>query len=457
MRAFLVVRWAVLLGSAAGFLPCLTAQGIEDTLDIYTEHPRLFLRPQRLKLLQRERDRRTTRWIQFETLMAGKAPMPETGFAQALYYQISGDAEAGRQAVRWALGTAASDLRQLALVFDWCQAALTEAQSKALAAKMVKSIAASEKDKRLPAIRDRALAAVALAGHQPEVSARQIEWLVNSWWRKEMVPAVKGGRDLAPRESIYALFEILHAVRDNMNVDLRDPVPGYFKGLPIFQLVSYYPATFAAPEGEYRIPSGKGIREPDLKLAAMSRVAELCMVAYDSNAPESQILQGWLMHDNFILRGTLGVTYELLWANPYQPGLSYYLVPLQFHDDMFGRLFIRSSWEENAKWLGYFDGELQYFEDGKPAIMNPQLSLAPIVLPEGVVMSANYAKKFKIQVEEGATVFIVALKPRQAYEIEVDDEEMREEFTDPGGILSLKLPPKISVGVRMREAKRQAQ
>ena len=185
----------------------------------------------------------------------------------------------------------------------------------------------------------------------------------------------------------------------------------------------------------------------------MSRIAELCMVAYDNNAPESQILQGWLMHDNFILRGTFGVTYEFLWANPYQPRLSYYLVPLLFHDDMFGRLFIRSNWEENAKWLGYFEGELQYFDDGRPTILNPQLSQAPIVLPEGVVLSANYAKKFKITLDEGETVFIVALKPRQAYEIEVDGEEMREETTDPGGILSLQLPAKVEIGVRMREAK----
>jgi len=257
-----------------------------------------------------------------------------------------------------------------------------------------------------------------------------------------------------PRESIYALFEILHAVRDNVNLDLRDPVPGYFKGLPIFHLLTYYPATFAAPEGEYRVPVVKGVREPDLQRATMSRVAELCMVAYDNNAPESQILQGWLMHDNFILRGTFGAPYEFLWANPYQPGLSYYLVPLLFHDDMFGRLFMRSSWEENAKWLGYFEGELQYFDNGRPTVLSPQLMQAPIELPEAVVLSPSYARKFKITIDEGETVFIVGLKPRQAYEIEVDDEEMREETTDPGGILSLQLPVKVSIGVRMREAKK---
>jgi len=67
--------------------------------------------------------------------------------------------------------------------------------------------------------------------------------------------------------------------------------------------------------------------EPDLRRAALSRAAELSMVAYDSNAAGSQILQGWLMNDNFLLRGTFGAPYEFFWANPYQPGLSYYHAP----------------------------------------------------------------------------------------------------------------------------------
>ena len=63
--------------------------------------------------------------------------MPEMGIAQALYFEISGDAQAGKRAVTWALGPS-TDLRQLAIVFDWCQSSLTDAQSKALAAKVVK-------------------------------------------------------------------------------------------------------------------------------------------------------------------------------------------------------------------------------------------------------------------------------------------------------------------------------
>ena len=98
-------------------------------------HPRIFLGTRRLRLLRRERERQSLPWNQFQLLMAGKAPMPEPGFAQALYYQVSGSAESGREAIAWALGSSA-DLRQLALVFDWCQDLLTETQMKALDAKI---------------------------------------------------------------------------------------------------------------------------------------------------------------------------------------------------------------------------------------------------------------------------------------------------------------------------------
>jgi hypothetical protein len=62
--------------------------------------------------------------------------MPEPGFALALYYAAAQSEEHGRQAVAWALSPAATDLRQLAIVFDWCQPLLGAADSKALVAKI---------------------------------------------------------------------------------------------------------------------------------------------------------------------------------------------------------------------------------------------------------------------------------------------------------------------------------
>src|SRR5687768_1352445 len=93
------------------------AQGSEEDFHVYTEHPRLLLPPQRLKLLRRERERQSERWRQFEALVAGKAPMPESAFAHGLYHQVTGDAASARTAA-----TAARDPRSLALAFDWLPA-----------------------------------------------------------------------------------------------------------------------------------------------------------------------------------------------------------------------------------------------------------------------------------------------------------------------------------------------
>src|SRR6201999_1238658 len=114
--------WVAVLASVPGVWMPTAAQGqgaAATPIVVSSEHPRLFLRPARLRLLRRERERTSLRWEQFHSLMAGNADMPEPGFALALYYEVAGDRDAGRKAIEWALGPA-SDLRQMALVFDWC-------------------------------------------------------------------------------------------------------------------------------------------------------------------------------------------------------------------------------------------------------------------------------------------------------------------------------------------------
>src|ERR1700723_2192505 len=111
----------------------------EDEYRVYTEHPRLILTAQRLRLLKRERERESQRWRQFELLVKGSANLPEPGFALALYYAVAGDEAAGKKAVEWGLGKT-DDLRQLALVYDWCQPILSPQQSTALAAKIQRQL-----------------------------------------------------------------------------------------------------------------------------------------------------------------------------------------------------------------------------------------------------------------------------------------------------------------------------
>jgi hypothetical protein len=434
------------------FFP-LSAQSQDDDLRVYTQHPRLFLRAGRLKLLKRERERQSLRWMQMEMLMAGKARMPETGFANALYYRVSGDEATGRIATDWALGPG-DDLRQLALVFDWCQELLSPAQRKSLAAKLQRGIEVSEQDHSVRAARSRMLAAVALADHLSQASTRQVERLVRQWWGGRIVPGLKAGRQVVGRDDLYAMFELLHVVRDNLEIDLRESAPAFFKDLTQWQLLSYYPARYPAPENEYRIPAGKGPAEPDLKRAALSRAAELSMVAYDTNAPESQVLQGWLMHDHFLMRSAFGISYELLWANPYQPGLSPYHVPLVFHDGRYGQVFARSSWDDDASWAGYFGGETQVFRDGKPALVRPGAEGEVIAFSDALILVPGGASRFKLAPGEAEDLFVVGLKPSTMYEVEIDREELSEHLTDRGGILWLTVRPNHATGVRFREGRK---
>src|ERR1043165_2580405 len=116
----------------------LAAQTNEEPVAVFTEHPRLFLRPQRLRLLKRERERASARWQQFETLVVGGAPMVEPGFAWSLYFQVTGNEVFGRKAITWALGPRV-DLRQQAIVFDWCDTLLTDSQRRDLMTRMGKA------------------------------------------------------------------------------------------------------------------------------------------------------------------------------------------------------------------------------------------------------------------------------------------------------------------------------
>jgi hypothetical protein len=411
-----------------------------------------LLTPQRLRLLQRERDRDSLRWGTFNALVSGGAAMPEAGFAWALYYRVSGQIAWGQKAVDWALRDDAKDLRQLALVFDWCGPAMTDSQAGRLAAKLQRALAASPANE----VRQqsaRAFAAIALADRLPDHGESVLKPLIEQWWRGGIVKKLDAGAPAVPREEVYALLELLHALRDNLKIDLREDAPDYFKALPTDHLVSHYPAPYPAAENEYRIPIYVREGEPDLTDAALSRAAELAIVAYDSNAAENQFLQGWLMQDRFLMRGGFGIPYEFLWANPYQPGLSYFQMPLVYHDALSGHLFARTSWDENATWLGYFDGQLQMFRDGKVETLKAGAATAPVHVGEAVILSAREkdATRFKADAE---AVFVLNLSPRARYDVEVDDQELREADTDTGGTLVIALPEGIATGIRV---KRQTQ
>jgi hypothetical protein len=363
---------------------------------------------------------------------------------------VAGDKTAGRKAIAWALSPAA-DLRQMALVYDWCQDLLSDAERQNFAARLSRRMTDSAADAGMAAARSRALAAVALFDDFPDTPPRELERLIRQWWDGRIVPALKDGRHIVSRDDAYALYELLHAIQDNVKLDLRESNPRFFKEYPIEHLLSYYPAAYQAPENDYFIGAESKPGEPDLRLAALSRAAELAMVAYDANAPETQVLQGWLMHDKYLMRGAFGTPYEFLWANPYQPGLSYYHVPLVFYAPEFGRLFIRSDWDDSAQWFGHFDGVMQSFGDGRITAIDPQRPPGQMDLTEAVICFGKTAGKFQVNLEDPEPVFIVGLEPKRIYQVEVDDEEMAELAADPTGILELDdVPSGKPIGVRIR-------
>jgi len=442
-----------LLGSAAAQnRPAASVPaGADEPVAVFTEHPRLFLRPQRLRLLTRERERASVRYQQFDGYLGGEAPLPEPGFAQALYYQVSGNAAAGQRAIAWALGPG-NDLRQMALVFDWCQKLLTQSQRRALAARLQQRLTATANDDSISVVRSRVLAAVALFDYVPDLPNRELERVVKTWWGAKMAPALAAGKSVVPREDAYALWELLHAVRDATNIDLRESSPHFFQSFPIEHLMSYYPPAFRGEDNDFRVGVSLKTGEPDLEQAALSRAADLAMVAYDTNSEESQYLQGWSMHDNFMLRGTLGAPYEFLWANPYQPGLSFTLLPLVYHSPESGHLFVRSDWDDSAEWFGYFDGSAQLFRDGRRTALDVHGSNAPILFASAAIYLGASGMKFRIQPEEGQeTVILAGLDPRRVYQVEIDDEEVFEDTTDSAGTLVLELLHGKEVGVRLRE------
>ncbi len=429
--------------------PNLGAQ--DEEFRVYTEHPRLILTTQRLRLLKRERERESQRWRQFDALVKGGASLPEPGFALALYYAVSDDNAVGKRAVDWALGKA-EDLRQLALVYDWCQPILSPQQSAVLAAK-IRQLAQKRTGDSIAARRDRVLALIATADDSKHPEEATLRDLVRQWWRAGFAPELADGRSVPPLPDLYALIEMLHAIRDNLKIDLRDDAVDYFAHLPTYLIAANYPAPYRAPENEFRIPVYQGDAPPDLNHAALARAAGLSMVAYDTNGLQNQFLQGWLIQDRYLMMTPFGAPYEFLWANPYQPGLSYYQLPLVFHDPNSGVLFVRSGWDEDADWFGLYAGEAELFHQGKATVVSLGAagSSAPKPLRLGDASVIFGRVPFRFSMDDGGTILVIGLKPSQRYLVETDDEEMREVATDRAGTFVLQYPAGRVAGVRVHE------
>jgi hypothetical protein len=420
---------------------CL-GQATEDDFHVYRDPPRLLLTAQRQRLLERERDRDSVRWQFFDAAGAGEASdIPEPGFSWALHFRVTKQNPVGRKAIAWALSEAGSDLRQLALVYDWCSPLLTAAEADRLEAKL--RVGLAQRSSTMVGQSARALAAIALADKLPDAGHGVLREVAH-WWR---------GQTALPREDLYAAFELLHAIRDNTKFDLRESNAAYFASLPLDYIGGVYPAAFPGPTNDLRIPifqASEQAAEPNPTVAIRDRAAGLAMVALDTNAVNYQFLQGLLMTDRFVLRDALGAPYEFLWANPYQPGLAYQTLPMLYHDPATGHLFARTSWEEDATWLGYFDGSLQLFRNGGVQTVRKGTPVAPLRIGDAVVTVPRDPAKIQVKLE-GQTLFVIGVRPHTSFAVEIDDQELDFVESDSAGTLVIASYPNTDAEVRIQQ------
>jgi hypothetical protein len=314
-----------LLAASLSFTPL----GAQNTLATQKAAPRLLLSASHLRRLERDRERQTERWINLSQRVAAAADSPERGFELALVYAVTHEEAAAEEAIRWA-ASHPLEYRQIALIADWCGDRLP----------------AGERTTILDAAWERATKAQAdLPGSSPELGRyRDVVFLniarsgvpppdLQSWWTRTMMRAKeRGWAWLYKPEELYALAEIIIAVRESTRTDLRSNSSRQFETLPTLFLLSLHPAQVEAPSWQLR-------------------AAALALVEVDPNLTSSQFLQAWAMEDARVIRSGAGVAYEYLWANPYLPGVSYYNLDPWSYDPDGGVLYARSSWDKDSCWV----------------------------------------------------------------------------------------------------------
>jgi hypothetical protein len=91
------------------------------------------------------------------------------------------------------------------------------------------------------------------------------------------------------------------------------------------------------------------------------------------------------------------------------------------------------------------------FRDGHVINMKQEQVQKQIDMGNTILLPANLSSKFSVNTGEGKLhYYVVGLQPGCRYELEVDDEELREVKTDPGGVLELNFPKDRTAGVLLR-------
>lgn len=291
---------------------------------LLAQRPHLLLTARRLHRLKLDAQRQTERWVNFEKRVKTVSDSPERGFELALYSSVTDNAAPCQEAIKWGLAHV-QNVRQNALIVDWCRDALADGQESQLLSKAPRKAASPFRNAR-----NQFFAQV--AGGNASLDQARALW-------KELLPLIERDPRLAPSD-LYALYEFLDAVNTNFHSDLRQDNPKLFADLPALLLLLQQPAQMEQPDWQ-------------------TRLAGLMMVSLDPNLQTSSFVQGWAMEDPKMVREGPGVAYEFLLADPYLPGLGYYNMDPWVYENAGGLLLARSNWDADACWINVFRGEFQ--------------------------------------------------------------------------------------------------
>ncbi len=423
---------------------------------VYHEHPRIFLEPARLARLRKDVDRQSLRWIALRDLVNSGTAFPEQPLVDALRFQVEGAEDAADRAVEWSLRAAgdgirtAAELRQAALVFDWCRSRFDrdslEVAKDAIVAAVSAVLPQASVDVGL--VRAAILASIALAGDWDE-SESALRTLLRMHWDLEVLPALETGALTDDGAALIAVLEASLAVRHNLEIDLLRPATKALAALVRTRLLSYYPLDLETEEGTARRPSRFGTDEALARVQApLYRIAEMLLVAYESNLREFQFLQGWIRDDNYQLRSPMSAPYEFLWVNPYLPGLTPQSAPMLAYDPVRGRLYGRLGWERPASWIGFVDGRLELLEGENLSVSDRFKGLSAMYFPDSVVVPMAPPAKVVLTWQpahekppENARIFLVGLRAFETYALKVGGRQARLVDAGAGGVIVLHSDP----------------
>ena len=423
---------------------------------VYQERPRLFLEAGRLARLRKDVDRQTLRWQSLVKLVEAGTEFPEEPLVDALRFQVEGAERPGRNAVEWARGLAdggirtAADLRMAALVYDWCHPlfdANTGGPARTAIAGAIETVLRSG-NIDVGLVRAAILAAIALAGDW-NGSEQALAGLLGTHWDTDVRPALESGQLTDDGASLIAVLEASLAVRHNLETDLLRPATEALAALVRTRLLSYYPVDIETSEGLARRPSHFGVDDGQAAIhAPLYRIAELLLVAYESNLREFQFIQGWVRDDHYLLRSPMAAPYEFLWGNPYLPGLTPQSAPKLAHDALRGRLYGRMDWQRPTTWIGYAGGRLELISGEGSSASDRLEGLSPMYFPEAVVVPVQPPAKFVLSWQPAgepppdiAQIYLIGLRAGDTYGLKVGGRPARLVQAGAGGILVLRSDP----------------